>query len=81
MLTETNSIYVYLIEVWWTGNKRHNDITVVKSERHFCFSENFSFHQRIQDWGTYIFGALFDFGGYTSNMFVAIKVTKICKDK
>lgn len=32
MLTETNSICIYSTDVWLTGNKRHNEITVVRGK-------------------------------------------------
>ena len=50
MLIETNSICIYSTDIWWTGNKRHNEITVVTGKGTSAFRRTSVFikESRIQ---------------------------------
>lgn len=76
ILRETNSIYVYSINVWWTENrKKHNANLVERAKCTSAFGRTTVSMRESKIQGQSPLGLLLTLGLYNYHMFITVNIT------
>lgn len=76
ILRETNSIYIYSINIWWTENrKKHNANSVERVKCTSASGRNTVFMRESEIQGNISLGLLLTLGLYKYHMFITVNIS------